>query len=193
MILRAGLLEGRRIALCGADDGGAIEAQLRGLGAWLQSVPGPEGVPSAEGIPDEEACQAWVGEHQPLHALVADVRSAFASGAGEGVRRALEAAWIPARAAAAGSFIPGGEGGRLIFVAPPAEAGPLAEAARAGLENLSRTLSVEWARHGITAVSVCPGEGAESELATVIAYLLSPAGGYLTGCRLDVAGAAAAS
>jgi hypothetical protein len=39
-------------------------------------------------------------------------------------------------------------------------------------------------------VTVCPGEDVETELATVVAYLLSAAGGYFTGCRFDLIGPA---
>ncbi|MDQ6836027.1 MAG: hypothetical protein M3016_07545, partial [Actinomycetota bacterium] len=86
-------------------------------------------------------------------------------------------ALIPARA------------GRLVFVAAAEGAGPLASAARAAVENLARTLSVEWARHDVTAVAICPGVGSEDdELAGIIAFLLSDAGGYFTGCRFDLGG-----
>ena len=42
---------------------------------------------------------------------------------------------------------------------PAAGAGAYAKAARSALENLARTLSVEWARHDITIVMVAPGPG----------------------------------
>jgi hypothetical protein len=78
-------------------------------------------------------------------------------------------------------------GGRLVFVAPSADAGPLAEAARTGLESLARTLSVEWARHTVTAVVVCPGASTtEDDVADLVAFLLSAAGGYFSGCRFDL-------
>ena len=58
---------------------------------------------------------------------------------------------------------------------------------RAGLENLARTLSVEWARFGITTVAVVPGAGtSDDQLAQLIAFLCSPAGAYYSGCRVDV-------
>ena len=64
-----------------------------------------------------------------------------------------------------------------------------ADAARAGLENLARTLSIEWARYGITTVAIAPGEKtAASEVAALIAYLASPAGAYFSGCLLDLRG-----
>ena len=46
------------------------------------------------------------------------------------------------------------QAGRLIVLLAPPDVNPHAAAARAGLENLSRTLSIEWARHRIRAVTV---------------------------------------
>jgi NAD(P)-dependent dehydrogenase (short-subunit alcohol dehydrogenase family) len=84
-------------------------------------------------------------------------------------------------------LIPGGEGGKLLLVAPASDAGEHAEAVRAGLENLARTLSVEWARHRITAVAIAPGpETTDEQVAELLGYLLSPAGDYFTGCRLEL-------
>ena len=62
-----------------------------------------------------------------------------------------------------------------------------AESSRAGLENLARTLSVEWARFAITAAMVAPGAAtSDDELAELVCFLVSPAGEYLTGCRLEL-------
>ena len=74
--------------------------------------------------------------------------------------------------------------GRVLLIAPEPDAGPHAEAARAALENLARTLSVEWARYGITAVAITPGAGtSDVEVAELVCFLLSEAGGYFSGCR----------
>src|SRR4029077_11023856 len=88
--------------------------------------------------------------------LVVDGAGIFAAaGAGRvGLRVCVEAAWCVTRALVNAAFIPGGEGGRIVYVAPAPGAGAHAGAARAGLENLARTLSVEWARRGITAVTI---------------------------------------
>ena len=64
---------------------------------------------------------------------------------------------------------------------------PHAEPARAALENLARTLSVEWARFGITTVAVTPGAAtSDDELARLVAFICSPAGSYFSGCRFDL-------
>jgi NAD(P)-dependent dehydrogenase (short-subunit alcohol dehydrogenase family) len=94
------------------------------------------------------------------------------------------------RAVANAAFLPDDRGGRVLFVAPPPDAGRHAEAARAGLENLARTLSIEWARHGIVLAAIAPrATSAAGEVATLCAYLASPAGAYFSGCLLDLRGA----
>jgi citronellol/citronellal dehydrogenase len=90
-------------------------------------------------------------------------------------------------------------------------------AARAGIENLSITLSLEWAPSGIRVNCVAPGTilssgmhtyppeiqertvkesqdialarlGTESEVSAVITFLLSPAAGYITGETVKIDG-----
>ncbi len=79
--------------------------------------------------------------------------------------------------------------GRIVYLAPAPDAGAPAPAACAGLENLARTLSIEWARHGITTVTVAPGvRTTAGEVAALTAYLASPAGAYFSGCLLDLRG-----
>ena len=57
-------------------------------------------------------------------------------------------------------------------------------AARAGLENLARTLSIEWARHGIRTAALQPGRETDpDEVAELTAFLASRAGDYYSGCR----------
>ena len=88
-------------------------------------------------------------------------------------------------------------------------------AARAGVENLTKTLAVEWAPHHIRINCVAPGIiqssglrnydpailkdiasyiparrlGSESEVAAAVTFLLSPAASYITGDTLRVDGA----
>jgi NAD(P)-dependent dehydrogenase (short-subunit alcohol dehydrogenase family) len=120
------------------------------------------------------------------------------------LRACLQGAWEATRAVARDAFLPTdgaartvGGGGRIVYLVPPAADGRAgagagedhAEAARAGLENLARTLSIEWARHGVTAVAIGPGAETEaSEVAALTAYLASPAGAYFSGCLLDLSG-----
>ncbi|HEY2282863.1 MAG TPA: hypothetical protein VGH60_04855 [Solirubrobacteraceae bacterium] len=118
--------------------------------------------------------------------LVVDSAALFASG---GLRTCLDSTWDATRAVVNGVFLPADSGGRIVYIAPVPGAGEGAEAARAGLENLARTLSVEWARHGITTVTIAPGaQSAGGEVGALVAYLASPAGAYFSGCQLDLGG-----
>ena len=99
---------------------------------------------------DEDRASEWVSGRLPLTALVFDAAAGFDVGGEPGLAAALERAWIMARAVATGALIGSDHAGALLFLAPRSDAGPYADAARAALENLARTLSVEWARFGVT-------------------------------------------
>lgn len=91
-------------------------------------------------------------------------------------------------------------------------------AARAGVENITKTLAVEWAKSGVRVNGVAPGliessglahygkagrplieqvirdipakrMGTESEVAAVITFLLSPAAAYISGETIKIDGA----
>jgi hypothetical protein len=184
-MFRAGLLDGRRVAVAGpaAGDPPAVEIdravcdRLRALGARVDAI-------DSGTLADEEATAGWAQSRAPLDALVFLGAEPFGAGGADRLQATLEVAW---RAVHGTQPCLSDEGGRLVFVAPRAGAGDHDEAARAGLENLARTLSVEWARFGVAAVAVAPGPAtAPTDVADLVAYLLSPAGGYLTGCRLSL-------
>lgn len=130
---------------------------------------------------------------QALAGAVTETEAGAGGGAGgarEALRACLDATWNVTRTVAAAALLPDERGGRVVYLAPPAGGGEHADAARAGLENLARTLSIEWSRHGITTVAIAPGEATPaSEVAALVAYLASPAGAYFSGCLLDLRGA----
>jgi NAD(P)-dependent dehydrogenase (short-subunit alcohol dehydrogenase family) len=151
----------------------------------------------------DAAVQAAVAKQGGLDMLVVDGASLFAQlvaggaadsppAAADGhaaLRTCLDTAWNVTRAVINHAFLPGERAGRIVYLAPAPDAGEFAESARAGLENLSRTLSVEWARHGVNVVCIAPGMNtAASEVADICAYLASPAGAYFSGCLLDLRG-----
>lgn len=174
MIFRDGLLDGSRVAVAG-DGSSTILDALRRSGAWAQQAP-----------VDESQLSRWVADALPLHALVYDARLQPGSDAAA-LQTTLERAWVSALAIATGAVIPDRTGGRLVFVAPRPDCGGYAHAARAALDNLARTLSVEWARFAVTAVAIWPGpETTDDDLAALVCYLLSDAGGYFSGCRFDL-------
>jgi NAD(P)-dependent dehydrogenase (short-subunit alcohol dehydrogenase family) len=127
------------------------------------------------------------GTDERVDALVHDAGAAFGGGGSAALAAALEDTWHAVSSVAVASLIPGGRGGKVVLIAPDESAGWFAGAVRDGLENLARTLSVEWARYGITVTAIAPAGGAgPSDVALLCAYVLSPAGDYFSGCRFDV-------
>ena len=198
-LLRTGLLEDRSVLLAGsaqdaADDAsvlGSVRAAFVGLGAraWpCELIAG--GAPTGE-VDIDNVVASVLERDGHLGMLVVDGGGVFA-GAGAGrdaLRACVEAAWNVTRAVVTAAYMPHGEGGRVMYIAPAPGAGAHAGAARAGLENLARTLSIEWARHGVTTVAIGPGDDtAACELAALTAYLASDAGAYFSGCLLDLSG-----
>jgi citronellol/citronellal dehydrogenase len=130
-----------------------------------------------------------------VHALAAARLGDGSSSARAALRACLDASWSATHAFVNHILLPRGRGGRIIYLTPAADADEHAGAAISGLENLARTLSIEWARHGITTVAVAPPSGSPGdvagEVAALAAYLASPAGDYFSGCLLDLRGVAA--
>lgn len=179
MTLRDGLLADLRIAV-GGDGAETLTARLQALGAGVEPLGG-------DALTDEESAAAWAAARAPLDALVHATGASFGAGGPAGLQAALRLAWLATRAVATGALIPADRPGRILLIAPRAGAGPHAEAARAGLVNLARTLSVEWARFAVTAVAILPGaETGEEHVAELACFLASRAGGYFSGCRFDL-------
>jgi len=121
------------------------------------------------------------GSAAPPDVLLCATAPAFAAAGGglDGLRVAEEDAFEATRTVA-NAWIEGKRGGKVVLLAPaagPDGAGPL----RAALENLARTLSIEWARYDIRITAVLPGDDTAA-VATLIAFLASPAGDYYSGC-----------
>lgn len=198
-LLRRGLLQGSAVLLALAGDrrqpdspARDIQSALSDLGARVSTceVLGADGA-VGEGKLDREV-RSMAAQSGRIDVLVVDGAGIFAAAGASraGLAACLQAAWNVTRAVANASLIPQG-GGRIVYLAPAPGAGAHAQAARAGLENLCRTLSIEWARHAITTVTIAPGAAtAPGEVAAVVAYLCSVAGAYFSGCVLDMGGGA---
>jgi NAD(P)-dependent dehydrogenase (short-subunit alcohol dehydrogenase family) len=155
----------------------AVSGSLSALGASVHEL---------DPALDEDGVRDWAGAVAPLQALVFDAAPTFGDGGQAHLAAALEAAWVATRGVATGALIPAGAG-KVLLLAPRPAGGFFAGAARAALENLARTLSVEWARHGVTAVAVGPGaRTTDEELAELVSYLVSPAGEYFSGCLFEL-------
>jgi citronellol/citronellal dehydrogenase len=127
--------------------------------------------------------------------------------------------WLMTHAAATKAFIPQGGGKVLSVTLSPHNGMPgmvHSGAARAAVENMMRTLAVEWARFGIKTVAIAAGQfdtevlrtkyppevsenvartiplgrlGTPEEMAWLVAYLASPAGDFFSGCVITLDGA----
>jgi hypothetical protein len=159
-VLRPGVLAGLRVRVSSGELGAAVAERFAALGA---SRAGEEG--------DEVDVLVWDGA------------AALSSAPGaDGVRAALDDGWDAIRGAL--------RDGLLILLLAPRPGDAHAEAARAGLENMARTLSIEWARMGVRPVAITPGTATPAdEVAELAAFLASPAGAYYSGCRFSLGGA----
>jgi NAD(P)-dependent dehydrogenase (short-subunit alcohol dehydrogenase family) len=191
----------------------AVHAGASALGARVfECAPMPTGASAVQEQELDGEVERALAEAGHIEMLVVDGAGLYASAASTGDERAalgacLDVSWNVTRSLATRAFLPatpagtsGGTqadtlrgarkpGGRIVYLAPAPGAGAHADAARAGLENLARTLSIEWARSQVTAVAIAPGDATEaSEVAALTAYLASPAGAYFSGCLFDLRG-----
>ena len=182
-------------------------------------------------IRDDEAVQRLfdgvLERHGRLDVLVNNAGGQFLSPAEaispKGFRTVIElnvqGTWQMTHAAAEKAFIPQRSGKVVSITLSPHNGMPgmvHSGAARAAVENMMRTLSIEWARFNIKLCAVAAGQfdtevirtkypkqvsenvartfplqrlGAPEEMAWLVAYLASPAGDFLSGCVLTIDGA----
>jgi citronellol/citronellal dehydrogenase len=135
------------------------------------------------------------------------------------IRLNVEGTWLMSHAVATKAMIPGG-GGKIVNVTLSPHHGlpgmAHSSAARAAVENLTRVLSIEWARFDIRLTALAAGHfatdtlmtkypqavveniagsvpqgrlGTEEEFAWLVAFVASPGGDYLSGAVLTIDGA----
>jgi NAD(P)-dependent dehydrogenase (short-subunit alcohol dehydrogenase family) len=136
------------------------------------------------------------------------------------IRLNVEGTWLMTHAVATRAMIPEARGGKIVNVTLSPHHGlpgmAHSSAARAAVENLTRVLSIEWARYGIRLTALAAGHfatdtlrtkyptpvvegvagtvplgrlGTEEEFAWLVAYLATPAGDYFSGAVLTLDGA----
>jgi citronellol/citronellal dehydrogenase len=136
------------------------------------------------------------------------------------MRLNVEGTWLMTHAVATRAMIPSGRGGKVVNVTLSPHHGQPgmahSSAARAAVENLTRVLSIEWARFGIRVVAIAPGQfatdtfvskyprpivegaaatvplgrlGRAEEVAWMVALLASPGGDFVSGAVLTIDGA----
>ena len=173
-LLKDGVLDGVAMVVAGAAElGGAVRERAAALGAAVVSR-------DVDPAGDEVAFDGS-----------ADVLVFDGSETG-GMQAVLDGAWLTVRPVARGAMID--HGGGLIVLLAPRPRSVEAEAARAGLENMARTLSVEWARFAVRPVAILPGDATSpAEVAELVAFLASPAGEYYSGCAFTLGAVRTAS
>lgn len=182
-------------------------------------------------IRDEEAVDALLDgvleRHGKLDVLLNNAGGQFLSPAEaitpKGFRTVIElnvvGTWLMTHAAATRAFIPQG-GGKVLSVTLSPHAGMPgmvhSGAARAAVENMMKTLSVEWSQYGVKLCALAAGQfgtetlrtkypavvvenvaktiplgrmGTEEEWAWLVAYLASAAGDFYSGATITMDGA----
>jgi citronellol/citronellal dehydrogenase len=175
----------------------------------------------------DDLIEGVLDRHGRLDVLVNNAGGQFLSPAEaitpKGFRTVIElnvqGTWQMTHAAATRAFMPQREGKVVSVTLSPHQGMPgmvHSGAARAAVENMMRTLSIEWARFGIKLCAVAAGQfatevlrtkypkqvaenvqrtvplqrlGEPEEMAWLIAYLASPAGDFLSGCVITIDGA----
>jgi citronellol/citronellal dehydrogenase len=182
-------------------------------------------------IREEDAVDAFfdglLERHGRLDVLVNNAGGQFLSPAEaispKGFRTVIElnvtGTWLMSHAAATKAFIPGGGGKILSVTLSPHNGMPgmvHSGAARAAVENMMRTLAIEWSRFGVTTCAIAAGQfatetlltkyppelvervahsiplgrtGRPEEIAWLLAYLASPAGDFYSGTTITIDGA----
>ena len=225
----AGALElarlGATVAVCGrrAEPLESVVDEIEVAGGSAESL--------AMDIRDEEAVEALfdglLDRHGRVDLLVNNAGGQFLSPAEaispKGFRTVVElnvtGTWLMTHAAATRAFIPQRSGKVISITISPHNGMPgmvHSGAARAAVENMMRTLSIEWSRFGVRLCAVAAGQfdtetlrtkypreivenvsrtvplgrlGTESEMAWLIAYLASPAGDFFSGSVITLDGA----
>jgi NAD(P)-dependent dehydrogenase (short-subunit alcohol dehydrogenase family) len=136
------------------------------------------------------------------------------------MRLNVEGTWLLTHAVATKAMIPSERGGKIFSVTLSPHNGmpgmAHSGAARAAVENLMRTLAIEWARFDIRLLAIAAGQfatqtllskypraiverlsetipagrlGEEHEFASLVAYLASPAASFISGTVITIDGA----
>ncbi len=202
-------------------------AETAELAAGLPGAFEHEQLDIREEEPVERFFDGLLERHGRLDVLVNNAGGQFLSPAEaispKGFRTVIDlnvhGTWLMTHAAATKAFIPQERGKILSVTLSPHNGMPgmvHSGAARAAVENMMRTLAIEWARFGITTCALAAGQfatetlltkypqvvvdnlersipvgraGRPEEMAWLVAYLASPAGNFYSGTTITIDGA----
>jgi citronellol/citronellal dehydrogenase len=201
-------------------------AETAALAAGLAGTFGHEVLDIREEDAVDTFFDGLLERHERLDVLVNNAGGQFLSPAEaispKGFRTVIElnvtGTWLMSHAAATKAFIPAGRGKILSVTLSPHNGMPgmvHSGAARAAVENMMRTLAIEWARFGVTTCAIAAGQfatetlltkyppelvervahsiplgrtGRPEEIALLLAYLASPAGDFYSGTTITIDG-----
>src|SRR5215211_2619816 len=215
---------GARVVVCGR--------RLEPLEETVASADGGHCEARVCDIREEDQVEALVAavlrKHRRIHLLVNNAGGQYLTPAEDitpkgfrtVIRLNVEGTWLMTHAVATRAMMPDARGGKILNVTLSPHHGlpgmAHSSAARAAVENLTRVLSIEWARFGIRLTALAAGQsatetlrtkypkavvesvagtvplgrlGTEEEFAWLVAYLASPAGDYFSGAILTIDGA----
>jgi citronellol/citronellal dehydrogenase len=215
---------GARVVVCGrreepleetaaAADGGRVEARVCDIREEDQVESFVDGVVERHGRIDVLVNNAGGQYMSPAEDITP-------KGFRTVIRLNVEGTWLMTHAVATRAMIPEARGGKIVNVTLSPHHGlpgmAHSSAARAAVENLTRVLSIEWARFGIRMTALAAGHfatetlrtkypkqvvegvagtvplqrlGTEEEFAWLVAFVASPGGDYLSGAVLTIDGA----
>jgi citronellol/citronellal dehydrogenase len=215
---------GAKVVVCGRRLGPLEETAARAEGGLMEALECD--------IRDEERVGALVDRvlerHGRIDVLVNNAGGQYmvpaeditAKGFRTVIQLNVDGTWLMTHAVATKAMIPSGRGGKVINVTLSPHHGlpgmAHSSAARAAVENLTRALSIEWARFDIKLTALAAGHfdtetlrtkyprpvvegvartvplqrlGTEEEFAWLVVYLASPGGDYFSGAVLTIDGA----
>jgi citronellol/citronellal dehydrogenase len=216
---------GATVAICGRRPEPLDQAveEIEAAGGRAEAVP----MDIREEDAVEQLFEGLLARHGQVDVLVNNAGGQFLSPAEaispKGFRTVVElnvtGTWLMTHAAATRAFIPQRAGKVISVTLSPHNGMPgmvHSGAARAAVENMMRTLAVEWSRFNIRLCAVAAGQfdtetlrtkypreivenvsrtvplgrlGTESEMSWLIAYLASPAGDFFSGTVITIDGA----
>lgn len=203
MTILPNLLDGRHAMVAGGSDAGdAIAAALSGLGARVTrlSTPSVDAQTIATAFADAEIAQAQPVDllvHGGAPLAVQDAQCVTLDAWRNGFSADIDGRFLHAAEFARRRIAAHGRGA-IMFLLPSPHIAPGRSAhmsAHGALDNLVKSLAVEWGRDGIRTNAIAShvvdgfataSDAARASLANLAGYILSDHGAYITGMVMGI-------